>query len=168
MTPTRRTALIAGILFIITIVFSIPGALLYGPLLSDPNYIVGPGADAQIALAAFMELIVAAANIGTAVVLFPIVRRQSEALSLGYVACRIVESTMIVVGILSLLSVVTLRQGFAADGGADATSLVTAGKALVALHGATFLIGPGLLAGLGNGLHPRLPDVPDRDSCRVR
>ncbi len=152
MTSTRRTALIAGVLFLITIVFSIPGALLYGPLLNDPNYVVGPGVDAQIAVAAFMELIVAAANIGTAVVLFPILKRQSEALSLGYVACRIVESTMIVVGVISLLSVVTLRQGFAADGGADTTSLVTAGKALVALHGATFLIGPGMLAGLGNGL----------------
>jgi hypothetical protein len=152
MTPTRRTALIAGILFIITIVFSIPGALLYGPLLNDPNYILSAGADTQIALAAFMELVVAAANIGTAVVLFPIIKRQSEALSLGYVACRIVESTMIVVGILSLLAVVTLRQGYAADGGADTAALVTVGKALVALHGATFLIGPGMLAGLGNGL----------------
>jgi hypothetical protein len=152
MTSTRRTALIAGILFLITIVFSIPAALMYGPLLTDPNYIAGPGADTQIALAAFMELIVAAANIGTAVVLFPILRRQSEALSLGYVACRIVESTMIVVGVVSILSVVTLRQSFA-GGGADAgASLVAAGQALVALHGATFLIGPGLLAGLGNGL----------------
>ena len=151
MTSTRRTALIVGVLFLITIVFSIPAALMYGPLLTDPNYITGPGADTQIALAAFMELVVAAANIGTAVVLFPIIRRQSEALSLGYVACRIVESTMIVVGVVCILSVVSLRQSFA-GGGADAASLVTAGQALVALHGATFLIGPGLLAGLGNGL----------------
>ena len=151
MTPTRRTALIAGLLFLITIVFSIPAALMYGPLLTDPTYVTGAGVDTRIALAAFMELIVAAANIGTAVVLFPILRRQSEALSLAYVACRIVESTMIVVGVVSILSVVALRQTFAA-GGADATSFVTAGRALVALHGATFLIGPGLLAGLGNGL----------------
>ncbi|WP_427006350.1 DUF4386 domain-containing protein [Pseudarthrobacter sp. H2] len=152
MNFTRKTALITGVLFIITIVFSIPGALLYGPLLNDPNYILGPGADTQVALGAFLEIVVAAANIGTAVVLFPILRRQSEGIALGYVASRIVESTIIAVGILSVLSVVTLRQDFAAGPGADAAPLLAAGHALVALHGSTFLLGPGLLAGFGNGL----------------
>jgi hypothetical protein len=149
---TRKTAFITGVLFIITIVFSIPGALLYGPLLNDPNYITGPGADTQVALGAFLEIVVAAANIGTAVVLFPILRRQSEGIALGYVASRIVESTIIAVGILSVLSVVTLRQDFAAGAGADAAPLLAAGHALVALHGSSFLLGPGLLAGFGNGL----------------
>ena len=151
MNPTRKTALITGVLFIVTIVFSIPGALLYGPLLNDPRYIVGPGADTQVALGAFFEIIVAIANIGTAVTLFPILKRQNEGVALGYVASRVVESTIIAVGIISVLSVVTLRQDFAA-GGSDSGSFLAAGTALVAVHGWTFLFGPGLLAGFGNGL----------------
>jgi hypothetical protein len=82
----------------------------------------------------------------------PILKRPNEAVSLGYVAARILESTIIVVGIVSLLSVVTLRQDLAGAAGADAASLVTAGRSLVAFHDATFLLGPGLLPGLGNGL----------------
>ena len=151
MNPTRKTALITGVLFIVTIVFSIPGAVLYGPLLNDPRYIVGPGADTQVALGAFFEIIVAIANIGTAVTLFPILKRQNEGVALGYVASRVVESTIIAVGIISVLSVVTLRQDFAA-GGSDSGSFLAAGTALVAVHGWTFLLGPGLLAGFGNGL----------------
>ena len=151
MNPTRKTALITGVLFIVTIVFSIPGAVLYGPLLNDPRYIVGPGADTQVALGAFFEIIVAIANIGTAVTLFPILKRQNEGVALGYVASRVVESTIIAVGIISVLSVVTLRQDFAA-GGSDSGSFLAAGTALVAVHGWTFLFGPGLLAGFGNGL----------------
>jgi hypothetical protein len=147
MTATRKTALFAGVLFIITIVFSIPGALLYGPLLSNPDYVTGPGADAQIALGAFLEIGVCIANVGTAVVLFPVLKRQNEAISLGYVASRIIESTLIAVGILSLLSVVTLRQDFAAGAGSDGASLRTASAALLAIHSWTFLLGPGLLAG---------------------
>jgi len=149
--PTRKTALITGVLFIVTIVFSIPGAVLYGPLLNDPRYIVGPGADTQVALGAFFEIIVAIANIGTAVTLFPILKRQNEGVALGYVASRVVESTIIAVGIISVLSVVSLRQDFAA-GGSDSGSFLAAGTALVAVHGWTFLFGPGLLAGFGNGL----------------
>lgn len=152
MDRTRRTALLAGVLFLVTIVASIPGALLYTPVLTDPDYVTGPGADTQIALGALFELLVCVANIGTAVVLFPVVKRQSEGVALGYVASRIAESVLIAVGILSVLSVVTLRQQFAADAGADAAPFVIASQSLVAVHGWTFLLGPGLLAGFGNGL----------------
>lgn len=152
LNPTRRTALITGVLFIVTIVFSIPGALLYGTLLNDPNYVVGPGADTQVALGAFFEIIVAVANIGTAVALFPILKRQNESVALGYVTSRVVESTIIAIGIMSVLSVVTLRQEFTAGARADAGSFLAASTALVALHRWTFLLGPGLLAGFGNGL----------------
>jgi hypothetical protein len=100
-------------------------------------------------LGAFLELILIIANIGTAVVLYPLVKRQNEILALGYVTARVVECTFIAVGILSLLSIVTLRQEAA---GGDAASLVTAGKSLVALHDWTFLIGPGFFVGVGNGL----------------
>ena len=103
-------------------------------------------------LGAFFEIVVAFANIGTAVALFPILKRQNEGVALGYVASRVVESTIIAVGIISVLSVVTLRRDFAAGAAADPGSFLAAGTALVALHGWTFLLGPGLLAGFGNGL----------------
>ena len=150
MNPLRRTASLAGWLFIITFVASIPAYfILYGPVLDHPNYIVGAGADNRIAFGALLEMIVIIANIGTAVVLFPILKRQNESLALGYVTARVVESVFIGVGILSLLAVVTLRQDVGATG---AGSLVIAGRSLVAIHDWTVLLGPGWVVGLGNGL----------------
>ena len=148
----RRTARIAGVWFVITIVASIPALLLYDPVLNDTGYITGGGADTPIRLAALLEVITAIAGIGTAVVLFPIVKRQSEAIALGYVATRVLESTIIVVGLISLLSVVTLRADLAGAARADGAALTTAGQSLVAIHDWTFLFGPAFCAGLGNGL----------------
>ncbi len=118
-------------------------------MLGHPNYIVGAGADSRIALGALLEMILIVANIGTAVVLFPILKRQNESLALGYVTARVMECVFIAVGILSLLAVVTLRQDV---GAAGADSLVTAGRSLVAIHDWTFLLGPGWVVGVGNGL----------------
>ena len=114
MSPVRKTAFIAGLLFIITFVVSIPAALyLYTPVLDHTDYILGAGADNRIAFGALLEMILIVANIGTAVVLFPILKRQNETLSLGYVAARIMESMFIAVGLLSLMAIVTLRQDLA-------------------------------------------------------
>ena len=85
-------------------------------------------------------------------VVYPIVKRQSQSIALGYVGCRIVESCMIAVGIVSVLSVLTLREDLAGAAGADAATLTTVGRSLVAVHDATFLLGPAFCAGLGNGL----------------
>ena len=146
----QKTARLAGWLFIVTFVVSIPAALvLYTPLLDHPNYIVGAGADGRIAFGAFLEMILIIANIGTAVVLFPILKRQNESLALGFVTARVMESVFIAVGILSLMAVVTLRQDVGAAGG---DSLVIAGRSLVAVHDWTFLLGPGWVVGVGNGL----------------
>ena len=150
MDANRRTALSAGVWFLLTFAFSIPAVFVfYEPVLNDPNYIVGAGADTRVSWGAFLEVLTAIANIATAVVLFRILRRQSEAISLGYVALRVVESTLIIVGLISLLSIVTLRQD---GGGADSASLVLAGRSLVAFHDWTFLLGPQFCAGFGNGL----------------
>jgi hypothetical protein len=150
MDPLRRTALIAGVLFVITFVVSIPAALaLYTVVLDHPNYIVGAGSDSRIAFGAFLEMILIVANIGTAVVLYPILKRQNETLSLGYVTARVMESAFIAIGLISLMAVVTLRQDVGAPGG---DSLVTTGRSLVAIHDWTFLLGPGWIVGLGNGL----------------
>jgi hypothetical protein len=148
VTYSRKLALATGIFFVITIIASIPAAFVfYAPVLGDPRYIVGGGADTRVFWGAFLEVLTALACMGTAVALFPIIKRQNEAVALGYVAVRIFEATIIAVGIVSLLAVVTLRQDLAGAPGA-----VSLGQGLVAIHDATFLIGPGLLAGLGNGM----------------
>src|SRR5918911_1885598 len=147
----QTIARVFGVLYLITFITSIPAFFFYVPVLNDPRYILGGGGgDTSVALGALLELLLIIANIGTAVVPYPIFRRQNEILALGYVTARIVECPFIAVGILSLLTVVTLRQGAAA--GADAASLLTAGKALVALHVWTRLLGPGFVVGIGNGL----------------
>jgi len=149
--PTRRRALATGLLFIATFVFSIAGLLLYGPVLDDTGYVLGAGSDTRIALGALCEVVLVIANIATAVVLFPLLRRRHEGVALGYVASRILESTVIVVGIAGLLAVLTLRQD-GAVAGAGASSVLGAAQALVAVHDATFLLGPAFCAGFGNGI----------------
>ena len=151
MSTTRRISLITGIAFIITFVASIPAAFyFYAPVLDHADYILGAGADTRVAWGALLEVIVVVANIATAVVLYPVVKRQNEGVALGYVAARTFESTMIAVGLIAMLAVVTMRQELA--GAADAASSVALGKSLVAVHDWTFLIGPGILPGIGNGL----------------
>jgi Domain of unknown function (DUF4386) len=148
MDRTRKTARIAGWFFIITFITSIPALFFfYEPVLNHADYIVGSGAATRVSVGAFLEVLLVIANIGTAVVLFPILKRQSEGIALGYVAARIVESTIIAVGIISVLSVVTLRQHSA---GTDDGALVAVGRSLVALHDWTFLLGPGLVIGINS------------------
>jgi hypothetical protein len=151
---TRKIALVTGILMIITFITSIPAQLvLYHPLLSDPaKYLHGSGADPAVSLGALLEVILVIANVGTAVVLYPLVKRQNEIVALAFVTERVLESVAIMVGFFSLLAAVTLRQGGAGAGGADAAARVTVGTSLVAVHDWTFLLGPGFLDGLGTGL----------------
>ena len=147
MTPTRRIAFAGGVLFIITFVTSIPALYLYQPALDNPAaYVAGAGADTRIFLAAFLELLLIVANIGTAVVLFPILKRQNEILALGWVMARLVESAFIAVGILSVLAIVSLQQD-AANAGSGSLAVV-----LAAIKDWTFLLGPGFVVGIGNGM----------------
>ena len=140
---TRRTAFVAGALYLVTIATSVPALGLYAPVLNHAGYVVSAGADTRILLGGLLEVIMAVAAIGTAVVLFPVLRRQNEAVALGFVTARIVEAGVIIVGVVSLLSVVTLRQDLGAGG--DHTSLLVTAKALVAIHDWTFLLGPGVV-----------------------
>ena len=148
----RRTARIAGWFFVITFVTSIPELFLYEPVLKHTRYVFGSGAHTGIALGASLEVLLAISGIATAVVLYPIIKRQSQSISLGYVASRTLESTIIVVGIISVLSVVTLRHDVGGAAAAHPASLVLVERALVAIHDWTFLLGPGFCAGFGNGL----------------
>ncbi len=146
----RKRARFAGIFFVITFI-SIAALPLYDSVLNNHGFIVGAGGDTRVALGALAEIITAIAGIGTAVSLYPILRRQSEGLALGYVALRVVESTIIAIGIVSLLAVVALRRDLA-GGTTDHASLILTGRSLVAVHDATFLLGPAFCAGIGNGL----------------
>ncbi len=113
MHALQKPGRIAGLWFIGTFVFSIPAVFLYDPVLNDANYIFGGGLDARISLGALLEIFLAISNIATAVVFFPVLKRVNESVALGYVASRIVESAMILTGLISLMTVVTLRDDFA-------------------------------------------------------
>ena len=143
MDPMRKTALIAGILYLVTFVGSIPALPLYHNLLHDPVYLLGGASDTGVLWGAVGEVICALAGIGTAVVLYPVAKRSSQTNALGFVTSRIIEAAMIMVGVLSILSLVTLHKAGAS--GADTASMVTTGRTLVALHDWTFLFGPGLM-----------------------
>jgi hypothetical protein len=143
----RRAAIAAGVCFLITHVTSVAAPMLYEPILHDARYITGAGPDTAALFGAFLEVILALANIGTAVALFPVVKRWNEGIALGYAGLRTLEAGIIAVGVLPLLAVVTLRQQFAGAAGPDAASLDTLGAALVAFHNATLLVGPGLVCG---------------------
>jgi hypothetical protein len=151
MASVNSAARWTGILYIITFLASIPALLLFGPVLNDADYIVSAGSDNRIFLGAFLELLVIVANIGTALAPYAIFKRYSERMAISYVAARIMESVFIGVGILAVLSVVTLRQDFVGATGADSAALVAIGKALVAVKDWTFLFGPGF-CGIGNGI----------------
>ena len=147
MLSDQQRARVFGVLYLITFVTSIPALLLYQPVLDDPvGYIAGGGQNNQILFGVLLELLLIIANIGTAVVIFPIVRRQSEELALGYVAARLFECTFILVGIVAVLGIVTLQQDVA--GAAEGTLAYT----LAAIKDWTFLLGPGWVVGWGNGL----------------
>ena len=147
MTSLRKTALVAGVLYLITFIAGIPpAAFLLEPVLSNPQYIISAGADAQVTWGALLDIVNALACIGTAVVLYSVVKRQHEGLALGFITTRMFEAAVIMIGVLSLLTVVTLRQPDAT--GAEAASLVTAGRLLVSLRDWTQLLGPGLAPAL--------------------
>ncbi len=147
MSPDQRRARWFGVLYLITFATSIPALLLYEPALRHPvAFAAGSGNVNKIYLGALLELLLIVSNIGTAVVIVPIMRRQFEELSIGYVMARTFECTFILVGIVAMLGIATLQQQTA--GTAEATVAYT----LAAIKDWTFLLGPGWVVGLGNGL----------------
>ena len=164
--PTRKTALIAGIFYLITFV-SIPTLALYDAVCTTPDYITGIRlSDTAVVLGGFLEMIVAIAGIGTAVTLFPVVKRQNEGFALGFVTTRVLEASIIFIGVVSLLSIVTMRQDHGGSVGVDTAALVTTGETFAAFHNWTFLLGQAFMPGLNalllgylmyrSGLVPRI------------
>lgn len=167
MDPSRKTALVAGVFYLMTMV-SIPTLALYGPVKSK-NFIIGSGADTGALLGCFLEVVVALAGIGTAITLFPVVKRQNEGMALGFVAARTLEAAMLFTGVASLLTLVTLRQDLGTATGADAASLITIGASHVATYNWAFTLGGSLMPGINaillgtlmyrSGLVPRVLPV---------
>lgn len=133
----RKIAMTAGIFYLLTFV-SIPTLSLYNSV-HDPNYILGSGPDTNVFIGVILELIVALTGIGSAVALYPLLKKQNGSVALGLVGARVLEAGTIFAGTAFLLSIVTLRQS-----GVGADALVT-GKALVTLYDRIFSIGQGLI-----------------------
>jgi hypothetical protein len=144
--PTRKTSLVAGILYLVTFVSSIPAAFLLAPVLNNPDYIVSGGANIQVISGACLDLVNALAAIGTAVALFWVVKRQNESFALGFVTTRIVEGTTVIIGVVCILALVTIQQTSLV--GTDSAALIAVGQALVAIRNWTFTIGPSLMPAL--------------------
>jgi Domain of unknown function (DUF4386) len=144
MSSTRKTALVAGIFYLITFI-SIPTLALYGPIKNHQDWILGSGGHTGVLVGGFLEVIVALAGIGTAVTLYPVLKRQNEGLALGFVTSRVLEGSMIFAGVASLLSLVTLRHGPGGAAGANTAALVTTGASHVAVYNWTFLLGQSLM-----------------------
>ncbi len=144
MSSTRKTALVAGLFYLITFI-SIPTVVLYRPVLNQRDWIISSGGHTGVLVGGFLEVIVALAGIGTAVTLYPVVKRQSEGAALGFVTARVLEAGMIFTGVVSLLSLVTLRQDLGGAAGANAAALVTTSASHVAVYNWTFLLSQSLM-----------------------
>jgi Domain of unknown function (DUF4386) len=144
MDSMRKTALVAGIFYLITFI-SIPTLALYSQVKNHPDWILSSSGHTGVLAGGFLELIVALAGIGTAVTLYPVVKRQNEGVALGFVTARVLEACMIFTGVVSLLSLLTLRQDLGGAAGANTAALVTTAASHVAVYNWTFLLGQSLM-----------------------
>jgi Domain of unknown function (DUF4386) len=147
MDSMRKTALVAGVFYLITFI-SIPTLALYGPVKNHQDWILSSGSHTGVLAGGFLEVIVALAGIGTAVTLYPVVKRQNEGVALGFAAARVLEAAMIFTGVVSLLSLLALRQDLGAAAGANTAALVTTAASHVAVYNWTFLLGQSLMPGI--------------------
>ena len=143
MTPLRRTAFAAGLLYLATFVAGIPPSFLYAPVLTDPSVVLTAGNDGQILWGVFLDLCTGMAGIGTAVALFSVVKRQHEGAAVGFVTTRVIEGAMLFIVALSMLTLVSLRQ--TAVSASDPAMLTAIGQTLVDVRNGAYLLGPGLM-----------------------
>jgi hypothetical protein len=143
MTSLRKTALVAGVLYLVTFIAGIPPSFLYGPVLTEPSQVLSAGNDGQILWGVFLDLVTAMAGIGTAVALFSVVKRQHEGAALGFVTTRVIEGALIFIAGLSMLTLVYLRQSAAEA--ADPAAYAVIGQTLVDVRTGAHLLGPGLM-----------------------
>jgi hypothetical protein len=142
--PTRNHARAAGIFYLLTFVSSIPALILIGPILDDARYVTGAGQDTRVLWGCLLDCVNALTAVGSAVAVYSVVKRQNGSMALGFVTSRLIEAAVVMIGVVSLLAVVTMRQDFAGSG-ADPASLTVTANALVDVRNWTFLFGPGLM-----------------------
>jgi hypothetical protein len=145
MDNTRKLTFAAGVLYLVTFAASIPTLALKQPLVDHADFVLGHGSATSVIWGGLLDLVCAVAGIGTAVALYPVIRRFSRTSAIGFITSRTLEAGILVVGAISLLSVVTLRNDFV---GGDTSSLLTTSRSLVALHDWSFLMGPGFMPAL--------------------
>jgi hypothetical protein len=157
MNSNRKRAIVIGVLFIAAALFSILGLVSYGPVLNNPAYITqGPTSENQIVLGALFELITAATVAGTAIAFFPILKKREESIALGYVGFRLLEAVLIIIGLVSILTLLTLRQAYEGGAALAVPSLQTADELLRSIHDWAFIIGPNFMLGIGTLLYSYL------------
>ena len=142
MDTTRKLTLAAGVLYLVTFAASIPTLALKAPLVDHADFVLGHGNATAVIWGGFLDFVCAVAGIGTAVALYPVIRRYSRTSAIGFITSRTLEAAILVVGAISLLSVVTLRNDVV---GGDTSSLMTTSRSLVAMHDWSFLFGPGFM-----------------------
>jgi hypothetical protein len=140
--PMRNHARAAGIFYLLTFVSSIPALILIGPVLHNADYVTSAGQDTRVLWGCLLDSVNALTAVGSAVALYPVVKRQNGSMALGFVTSRMLEAAVVMIGVVSLLAVVTMRQDFT---GGDAASLTVTANALVDVRNWTFLFGPGLM-----------------------
>jgi Domain of unknown function (DUF4386) len=151
MDPTRKVALAGGIAYLVTFAASLPQLKLFADVIADPTgYISHPGSNTAVQWGSVLEFLTAASGVATAVILYPVTRRVSRTAAIGFVTSRVVEAALILVGVVSILSVVTLQHHFAGATGAQQQALGVTGEALVSMRQWTFLLGPGVMAGVND------------------
>lgn len=149
MNVNRSAAKVAGILFIVAALSAIAGVILYDPILNGSDFLREGASHAnQVILGALMELILVASAVGTSITMFPFLRRYNESLALGHVCFRFLEAVVITIGIISVLSLLTLSREYAAAGIPDPASFQASGATLKAIHDWTFILGPNFMLGI--------------------
>lgn len=157
MNSNRKRAIVIGVLFIAAAVFSVLGLVSYGPILSNPDYMItGPTSENQIVLGGLFELLTAAAVAGIAITFFPVLRKRNESAALGYVGFRLLEAVLIIMGLVSLLALLNLRQAFVSGNLVDVPSLQTADELLRSVHAWAFILGPNFMLGINTLLYSYL------------
>lgn len=154
MNTNKKSALIVGVLFILAAVTAIIGLILYDPILNGPDYLMKGSEHAnQVILGALMELILVVSAVGTATTMFPILRKYNETIALWHVCFRFLEAVIITIGIISVLSLLTLSREFAAAAAPDTASFQASGILLKAIHDWTFLLGPLFMLGINTMMY---------------
>ncbi|MEH7523750.1 DUF4386 domain-containing protein [Bacillus sp. JJ1503] len=154
MNSNKKAAKIVGVLFILAAVSAVAGLILYDPILNSPDYLINGTEHAnQVVLGALMELILVVSAVGTATIMFPILRKYNETIALWHVCFRFLEAIIITVGVISVLSLLTLSREFVALGSPDPASFQTSGIVLHAIHDWTFLLGPNFMLGINTMMY---------------